>query len=1042
MNGSELRTYIFENASMRSIVESYNIDIKRNNTFLCPFHDDTKPSMSIMKNDKGCKCFACGEGGNVYTFIEKYEEKINHRSLTSNEIFKTMAQRSGLTLDITGLDNPTYNYQNQTIVNPNENLYNSIEYSKELYKYYLSTELGKEAKEYLEKRGITQEIIEEFDIGFSPYNGLKEYINQNELLTVDNLEKTNLIRLSDKGDIQEVFYNRIMIPIKNDRGKIIGFGGRILKDKQNVPKYLNTKETDIFHKSDNLFNFNRASNYARNSEIFIVEGYMDCIGARIMGIKNCVGLMGVELSEKQIENLKKVNATITLALDGDTRGQEAIIKHIPRLQENGLNVSVIDISNIEDGKYKDFGDLSENKKTIADINKVRVSPFTFTLDKKYFKEQELNVDTIKRIFDMAKEDKFIVTSKDELEFSEYVSNHTDFTREEIENIIHEKKLEETLTPLETYQNTVFKNSVENEINEFLDNYNDNVLKDYYTSHKNKMFEGMFQNLLTNEAKYFNTEFTKLNVAMMFYDITKEDKDYMRYETINRFSHEQAFKETYVVNLEENVREKISLNEIQKDMIIKQYHGTLEENVRQNMKNVEQIYIINKPQDLIKALPNDKLLSREIKEQMLKHMRENKEMEFLSYASIFPQEHLDYIDPNYKTTDGKNYKTVLFVNNLSGELNITKDNFVIDADSKQEDEVEKEMTNKEENKEVQQQRVFTIHRSLIQHEKEQGIFTRIPNTKGTKYMYLNKDKYKELTDETSKYTIDINETIQIYDKQGNLKDEVLGKDIMHYWEDKTQDKNKKQSNPKVTTSSEKKTISKDNEKSAKEILNQYGNNNSNNSQEKQIDETLSNNVFKENGSTTISQKMINVPSFRIDAETKYGFHISTSEKNQYLFVSNKAATWKDAEKTTLEIKEKFGSCSLYQVDKEGKKKIIKRVINFKDTQKIIGTNSNIAKKIQWKMLGIKKSDINRIGDYITIPLLDEHKQKGYVCINKRFFVQDKENLYLRYNEGYSYKMNYAKDNKNININDLKNYYSNYKAHEKASKGVNLEMERGA
>ncbi len=300
---------------------------------VCPFHEDHSPSMSVSDEKQIYKCFSCGAAGNVFTFIQNYE------NVSFVEAVNIIARRYGVTLS---------EQINVKKKNKNHRYYEMMDIATKFYENNLKTQYGKEAVEYLTKRGIDKEIIKEFNIGLA----LKEKNILYELLkskkyNEKEMEEIALINISD--NIYDNFMNRIMFPLQDPQGNIIGFSGRIYYETQNAPKYINTRETVIFKKGQMLFNYHRAKPFIRNEkQVVVVEGYMDAIRLFASGIKNVVAIMGTSLTKEQIFLLKKLNSKIILCLDNDEPGQNAIYKLGKDLQEHNLDVEVIKLSGAKD----------------------------------------------------------------------------------------------------------------------------------------------------------------------------------------------------------------------------------------------------------------------------------------------------------------------------------------------------------------------------------------------------------------------------------------------------------------------------------------------------------------------------------------------------------------------------------------------------------------------------------------------------------------------------------------------------------------------
>ena len=295
---------------------------------VCPFHDDTNPSMSVSRDKQIYKCFSCGASGNVFTFLMNYDH------MSFNDALRYLGKRCGV---------DTFSVKDIHIDNKYDKEYEAYNFSVKYYQNNLNSNLGNEAKKYLNKRGINDDIIKEFNIGLSlSNNGLTDILAQKY-----DLSMLNSIGLSI--DNKDVYNDRIMFPLSDPTGRVVGFSGRIYREFDKSNKYLNTKETNIFHKGELLYHYNEARDYVRNSKFVIVmEGFMDTIRASSVGIKNTVSLMGTAMTNNQIELLKRLSKNIVLCLDGDSAGIRANLNNGEELLKHGLNVSVIPLSNDDD----------------------------------------------------------------------------------------------------------------------------------------------------------------------------------------------------------------------------------------------------------------------------------------------------------------------------------------------------------------------------------------------------------------------------------------------------------------------------------------------------------------------------------------------------------------------------------------------------------------------------------------------------------------------------------------------------------------------
>ncbi len=324
-------------ADIVDIVSSYlNVTSKgKNFVAVCPFHDDHSPSLVISRERQIFNCFTCRTGGNVFTFVMKYE------NVSFPEALKIVANKIGYNLNINNFVNIEKSKYDED--------YQIYDFATKYYLNNMFTDDGIKAREYLRKRGITEDIIKEFNIGLannSPDTFFK--LCQNKKWNIEILDKLGLINKVG-ANIYDTFINRIVIPIEDVKGSVVGFTGRIFNGENNTAKYLNTKETEIFKKGSILFNYHNAKKYIRDAKsVIVVEGNMDAIKLSAKGIKNVVALMGVALSKEHVEILKKLKMPVILMLDNDNAGLEATVKNGEILQSAGVIVKVVRLSGEKD----------------------------------------------------------------------------------------------------------------------------------------------------------------------------------------------------------------------------------------------------------------------------------------------------------------------------------------------------------------------------------------------------------------------------------------------------------------------------------------------------------------------------------------------------------------------------------------------------------------------------------------------------------------------------------------------------------------------
>lgn len=368
----EIIKQIRESNDIVEVIGSYLPLTQRGKNYfaLCPFHSDHSPSMSVSPDKQIFRCFTCKKSGNVITFVMEYE------NVNFTEALRILAQRVGIKVNVPKV---------RTVNKEFEIGYQIYDIVNSFYKNNLDSVLGENAREYLKNRGINKEIIKEFDIGLSVSNKLYKMLNKTYDAKI--LEDLDIIRKQDSS-YADVFQNRIMFPIKDEEGNVVAFSGRIYNSVSDS-KYINSKETFLFKKSNILYNFNKAKdNIRREKSIIICEGFMDVIRLWSIGYKNAVALMGTSLTDKHFELITKLKVKIILNLDQDNAGKTATISIGEELLKNNIDVSVIIFDD-----YKDSDEFISSKgKEAFDIaynNRIPFIDFKF----KYLKSNKNMKDT-------------------------------------------------------------------------------------------------------------------------------------------------------------------------------------------------------------------------------------------------------------------------------------------------------------------------------------------------------------------------------------------------------------------------------------------------------------------------------------------------------------------------------------------------------------------------------------------------------------------------------------------------------------------------
>lgn len=326
MNDKNLVDEIRRKIDIVDIVSSYiPLTQKGKNFFgVCPFHDDTNPSMSVSREKQIYRCFSCGASGNVFNFIMDFEH------IGFKEALKFLGEKANINIEgIHIISKP----------NKNQKFYDAYDFALKFYQNNLNTTDGHQAKQYLKQRQITEDLIKEFGIGLS----LRKYDDLTKILLGKgyNLNLLNLIGLSSQD--KDTYIDRIIFPLTDTSGKVVGFSGRIYKN-QDTNKYLNTKETPIFKKGELIYHYAEAKEAVRlKKEVIVMEGFMDVIRASSIGYKNTVALMGTAMTKEQSSLIKRLSNNIILCFDGDQPGQHANLVNGEQFASMKIDVKVIEL---------------------------------------------------------------------------------------------------------------------------------------------------------------------------------------------------------------------------------------------------------------------------------------------------------------------------------------------------------------------------------------------------------------------------------------------------------------------------------------------------------------------------------------------------------------------------------------------------------------------------------------------------------------------------------------------------------------------------
>lgn len=406
--------------SIEKVVGEF-ISLKRagaNYKGLCPFHSDNSPSFIVSPSKNICKCFVCGAGGNPITFYSEYKK------ISFNEAVEELANKYDIKI----------NKISRKRKDENDIYYKIMEEAHNFYKAEIFKYEAREALEYLSKRKIDSKLITENQLGYASNNWSRLY---KHLVTKDfpkdKILELGLIKENEKG-IYDSFRDRIIFPIYSILNKVIGFGGRILEERKDVPKYINSSETPIFKKGENLYGFkDRGSNIRKKNYSILMEGYMDVLSAHSYGFDVALAPLGTALTDMQATLLKRYTNNVIIAFDMDEAGQRATERAIMILKRVGFNIRVLQFQDAKDpDEYlKKFG-----KTEFLKVVKNSLEAFDF-LYKRYSMEYELDNHMSKQNFIERFKEFFqcIETELEKILYIDKLSKALDITSEILKDIL-------------------------------------------------------------------------------------------------------------------------------------------------------------------------------------------------------------------------------------------------------------------------------------------------------------------------------------------------------------------------------------------------------------------------------------------------------------------------------------------------------------------------------------------------------------------------------------------------------------------------------
>ncbi|HGO5856165.1 TPA: DNA primase [Mannheimia haemolytica] len=375
MKGTIPRSFIDDLIARTDIVEVINSRVKlkkagRDYQACCPFHHEKTPSFSVSQSKQFYHCFGCGVHGNVITFLMDYDK------LEFPEAIEELAAMHGLEVPRENViqrdGKPQANFKTK------RNLYELMEAVAKFYQQNLSHQI--EPQSYLQQRGLSEEIIERFEIGFAPnaFDAALRTFGQSQE-DIQKLLDTGVLTKNDSGRIYDKFRNRVMFPIRDKRGRVIAFGGRVLPNDEQGAKYMNSPETVIYHKGSELYGLYQALKVNETPDyLFVVEGYMDVVALAQFGVDNAVASLGTATTGEQIQQMFRCTEQIVCCYDGDRAGRDAawraLENALPYLQD-GRQLKFIFLPDGEDpdtfvrsqGKVGFEQYVAQNAKPLSDF---------------------------------------------------------------------------------------------------------------------------------------------------------------------------------------------------------------------------------------------------------------------------------------------------------------------------------------------------------------------------------------------------------------------------------------------------------------------------------------------------------------------------------------------------------------------------------------------------------------------------------------------------------------------------------------------------
>ena len=401
--------------------------VGRNYLGLCPFHGEKTPSFNVVEDKQFYHCFGCGRSGDVFKFIEEYQ------GVSFMEAVQLLGERVGIQLTMPVPSRPQQ-------VSPHQTLYDMHEEAARFYHAILmTTKMGEEARAYLYKRGLTDEVLKHFQIGLAPAERTYLYQRLADKFEEKDLLDSGLFYLSDGNQFHDTFFGRIIFPLTNDKGQVIAFSGRIWQETDNqTAKYKNSRSTSIFNKSYELYHLDKAKKgTGKIPELYLMEGFMDVIAAYRAGIENAVASMGTALSKEHVDHLKHFTKKIVLSYDGDKAGQAATAKALEELKD--FSVEVVRVPDSMDPDEYLQKNSAEDLAYL--LTKTRISPIEFyihQLKPENSDNLQAQIEFIEKIAPLIAKEKSITAQNSYIHI--LADNLPSFDYQQVEQIVNESRI--------------------------------------------------------------------------------------------------------------------------------------------------------------------------------------------------------------------------------------------------------------------------------------------------------------------------------------------------------------------------------------------------------------------------------------------------------------------------------------------------------------------------------------------------------------------------------------------------------------------------